>query len=60
MDLTKAERNVKTALEKAYCYYSLHHECDTGIHTPSHAECKACMVEPFERIVRSNEAGYTK
>lgn len=64
MDLTKVELKVelkmKTALDTAYCYYNLHHECDKGLHMPSHAECKACMMEAFENIVRSNGVSCTK
>ncbi len=54
MDLNKVELNVKTALDTAYCYYNLHHECDKDLQMPSRAECKACMIEAFESIVRSN------
>ncbi len=54
MDLNKVKLNVTTALETTYCYYNLHHECDKGLVMPSHAECKSCMIEAFEHIVRSN------
>ncbi len=54
MDLNKVKLNVTTALETTYCYYNLHHECDKGLVMPSHAECKSCMIEAFEGIVRSN------
>ncbi|MGZ4904644.1 MAG: hypothetical protein ACXVIG_06305 [Halobacteriota archaeon] len=57
MDLNDVEFKVKTALETAYCYYNLHHECDKGLSMPSRTDCKSCMVEAFENIVRSNGTG---
>ncbi len=54
MDLNQVELKTKAALETAYCYYNLQHDCDKGLTMPSHAECKACMIEAFENIVRSN------
>ncbi len=54
MDLDKVKLNVTTALETAYCYYNLHHECDKGLTMPSRTDCKACMIEAFDNIVRSD------
>ncbi len=54
MELNEVESKVKTALETAYCYYNLHHECDKGLAMPNHSECKSCMIEAFQNIVRSN------
>ncbi len=60
MELDKEELNVKTALETAYCYYNLHRDCDKGLTMPSHAECKSCMVEAFENIVRLKRNGVAR
>ncbi len=45
---------MEVELKNAYCYYNLEHDCDKGLSMPNNNECKACMVEAFERIVRSN------
>ncbi len=42
--------------KKSYCYVNVHHGCEKGVYMPSHAECKSCMVEAFEKIVRSHSA----
>jgi hypothetical protein len=44
---------MEVELKTAYCYYNLEHDCDKGLTMPSHAECKSCMLEAFENIVRS-------
>ncbi len=51
MEVGEVEFNVKTAFETA-CYYKVHHKCNLGLHAPSYAECKSCMMEEFESIIR--------
>ncbi len=51
MEVGKVEFGVKTALETA-CYYNLHHKCGKGLHAPIYAECKSCMMEEFENIIK--------
>ncbi len=47
---------MESELKADYCYYNIEHDCDKGLVMPNTAECRSCMVEAFNNIVRSHDS----
>ncbi|MGZ4901760.1 MAG: hypothetical protein ACXV5T_03115 [Halobacteriota archaeon] len=54
------ELKVKTALETACYYNNQHRDCGKGLDMPSNGECKSCMAEALENIIRLKRYGVAR